>query len=221
MKQRTMIIISAMASAVGLYFLLKPNLKGLGFNRKSATNYKATNDNGFIITIPESSEKKWNLVYIFGGMAYATPKWMFDKTPKSILLNNVVIFAPYTSTFTSTQNKLKEIIEPKGIQVEKISMLGFSAGALNILSKFSNNIKFFGLIDPSNKVEYLNLNFGKNTYMVYNESNWGAYPRIKKDMLVMANNINGKGGFTESVKLSHEKIPNYFMNKFATEINKQ
>jgi len=221
MKQRTMIIISAMASAVGLYFLLKPNLKGLGLSKKSATDYNAVTDNGFIITIPQSNVKNWNVVYIFGGMAYATPKWMFNKTPKSILLNNVVIFAPYTSTFKSTQDKLKEIIEPKGIQVEKISMLGFSAGALNILSKFSNNIKFFGLIDPSNKVDYLNLNFGKNTYMVYNDSNWGAYPRIKKDMLVMASNINGKGGFTESVKLSHEKIPSYFMNKFATEINKQ
>ena len=219
MKQRTMIIFSAMVSAVGLYFLLKPSLKG-AINKKSATDYTSTNDNGFIITTPVSSDRKWNLLYVFGGMAYATPKWMFDKTPKSILLNNVVIFAPYTSSFKSTQSKLREIIEPKGIDIQQVSMLGFSAGALNILSNFSKKVKFFGLIDPSNKTEYLNLDFGKNTYMVYNNSNWGSYPRIKKDMLVMASNIDDKGGFTESVKLSHEKIPSYFLNKFATEINK-
>jgi hypothetical protein len=218
MKQRTMLIISGVVSAVGLYFLLKPKLKSQ--TTGSATQYKTITDNGFIITIPDSGSKKFDVVYIFGGMAYATPKWMFSQTPNSILLKNVVIFAPYTSKYSATKSKLSEIINPKGIKTDSVSMLGFSAGALNVLYNFSKNLKFVGLIDPSNKEELLDLDFGKNTYMVYNQSNWGAYPRIKKDMGTMADNIQKKGGTAENVKISHKEIPAYFLKRFASAINK-
>jgi hypothetical protein len=189
-------------------------------SKKFASEYKTINDNGFIITIPDSNSKQFDVVYIFGGMAYATPKWMFNQVPSSILLKNVVIFAPYTSKFSAVKSKLDEILKPKGIKTDSTSMLGFSAGALNVLYRYASNLKFVGLIDPSNKEELLDLDFGKNTYMVYNQSNWGSYPRIKKDMGVLADNIEKKGGTAESVKLSHKEIPAYFFKKFASIINK-
>jgi hypothetical protein len=218
MKQKTMIVISAIVSTIGLYFLIKPKSKGQLGN--TATRYKTINDNGFIITIPDSNKKQFDVVYIFGGMAYANPKWMYSKIPSSVFLNNVVIIAPYTSKFSSTKSKLQEIITPKGIKVGSISLIGFSAGALNVLDNYSPNYKFIGLIDPSNREGHLGIDLGKNAFMTYNQSNWGSYPRIKKDMGAMAEKIRNNGGVAESVKLSHKDIPSYFFNKFATTINK-
>lgn len=211
MKKKIIIISAIIGGVIGLYFLLKkPKLK-----KRLANSYTKSTEGDFIITIPDSNDKEFDVVYIFGGMAYATPSWMFKQVPKDIFLSNVVIFAPYTSNFGTAKIKLQQILSKRGIKTISNSLLGFSAGALDVLYNFSKNYKFIGLIDPSNKEELIDLDFGKNTFMVYNQSNWGSYRRIQRDMGTMAKNIRNKGGIAESVDLSHEDIPAYFFEKYG------
>jgi hypothetical protein len=220
MKQRTMIILSAMASTIGIYLIyrLYKTQKG-GISEKSKANdYETTTETVYTITKPKNNDAIYDVIYLFGGMDYATPTWMLEQMPKEILLNNIVIASSYHNSFDSVDEALKRYMSRKLLKKGKSSIMGFSAGGYNVLDKYNRNFKFVGLIDPSNKSKYNNLNFGSNTYMVYNKNNWGAYPSIQGNMDVLASKIEDGGGLAESVSLQHSKIPSYFFNKFKKDL---
>ena len=221
MKQRTMIILSALASSVGLYLiyrLYKKQQKGGVAEKSSATDYETTTETVYTITKPKNNDAIYDVIYVFGGMYYATPTWMLEQMPKEIFLNNIVIASNYHNSFSSVDDALKRYMDRKLLKKGKSSVVGFSAGGLNVLDTYNRDFKFVGLIDPSNKSKYNSLNFGSNTYMVYNKNNWGAYPSIQSNMDVLASKINDGGGVATSVSLPHKDIPSFFFDKYKDEL---
>jgi hypothetical protein len=220
MKQTTKIIISALASSIGIYLIyrLYKTQKG-GFSEKSkADDYETTKESVYTITKPKNNDAIYDVIYIFGGMDYATPTWMIEQMPKEILLNNIVIASGYHNSLDSVEEALKRYMSKRLLKKGKSSIIGFSAGGYNVLDNYNNNFKFVGLIDPSNRSKYNTLKFGSNTHMVYNKKNWGAYPSIQGNMDILASKIDDGGGLTERVSLQHSKIPSYFFNKFKKDL---
>lgn len=212
-----MIILSALASSVGLYLiyrLYKKQQIGGSAERSGATDYETTKETVYTITKPKNNDAIYDVIYVFGGMSYATPTWMLEQMPKEIFLNNIVIASSYHNSLNSVEEALKRYMDRKLLKKGKSSVLGFSAGALNVLDSYKKDFKFVGLIDPSNKTRHNSINFGSNSYMVYNKSNWGSYPSIKANMDVLASKIKDGGGQAISVSMPHKDIPSYFFDKY-------
>ena len=174
---------------------------------------KNTLSQGVIVSIPDTKFKKYKLVIVFGGMYYANPEWMFSQIPQSGLYNNILVIAPYTMSFETA----KSIYEPylKDYNVSETSIMGFSAGGLQVQNNYSENLKIAGLIDPSTKSKFLDLPFTSNTKMIYNNSNWaGSLKGIGDVQVQLEKVIKEKGGYAEKTNLQHDKIPKYFFEKF-------
>ena len=116
------------------------------------------------------------------------------------------------------QKQIDNYLATKGIKTNSVSVLGFSAGALNVQKAPLNNFKFIGLIDPSTRSEYISLPFTNAAKMVYNDANWGSLPKIKDALPKLAQSVKTAGGDSEKVSLSHAKIPSYFFIKHQNEI---
>ena len=188
--------------------------------RKSAFGQPATSYDTFkrgkvLITKPNNDAKTYNVIYVFGGMAYADKEWMKEQMSKSYFLNNIVVLSNYTDSFSNAKSELNDFMSQNDITADKVSLIGFSAGGLNVLANYSKYYKFVGLIDPSNKPEHLNINFGKNAYMVYNQSNWGSYPNIQANLPKLAKKVAAADGYANETSMSHKSIPKYFFENFA------
>lgn len=201
-----------------LLFILYKKLMNKGSRLVStialSKSYDTIDYNGLIIIKP-TEKTNFNVIYVFGGMAYATPKWMLEQMPKDILLKNMVVLAPYTTSFTKVNNTFKEYMGANNYKEDSLSLIGFSAGALNVQSAYNKGLRFVGLIDPSTKSEYLNLDFGSNAHMIYNNSNWGTYPKIKATQPKIAKLITNGGGNVVVVDFQHKDIPSYFFKTYA------
>jgi hypothetical protein len=185
----------------------------------TSTSHKKVNYEGLIVSIP-NNKKIFNLIVIFGGISYATPSWMYSQVGNNILLNNLIFFAPHTMKYSDVELKIKKFLTQNGFQIVSKSVIGFSAGALNIQEVYSKDFKFFGLIDPSTKSKYVSDTFGSNTFMIYNEANWGGYPTIKPLLPILSNKINKDGGTSIKITMKHEDIPKFFFNTFENQIIK-
>jgi len=172
----------------------------------------------FIYSYPKAKLNNYNLVIIFGGINYANPKWMFTETPKELLSKAIFVFVPYTVSYADAKKQIDEQLAKKGMKFKEVSILGFSAGALNVQKAFRKDFKFIGLIDPSTRSEYINTPFTDNTKMVYNDSNWTGLAKIKEALPKIAKSVENGGGDSEKVSLSHAKIPAYFLNKYKDQI---
>ncbi len=171
-----------------------------------------------IYSYPKTKLESYSLVIVFGGINYANPKWMLGETPKNLLSKAVFVFVPYTTPYSDAKKQIDSYLATKGIKTNSVSVLGFSAGGLNVQKAPLNNFKFIGLIDPSTRSEYVTLPFTKVAKMVYNDANWGSLPKIKEALPKLAQSVKTAGGDSEKVSLSHAKIPAYFFTKHQNEI---
>ncbi len=198
---------SFMAVAIGIWAYSKFKIKQ---QIPLANSFSRTKVDGITITKPDNDSRKYNVIYIFGGMSYATADWMQKQVPKNYFLTNILVFANYTDSFSEANAKLKQFIAENNLQQGDVSIMGFSAGALPVLDNYSQEFKFVGLIDPSNRDKHLNLKYGSNAYMLYNSANWGTYPNIQSNMKKIAAKISDAGGVASKTTLSHKLIPAYF-----------
>jgi hypothetical protein len=175
-------------------------------------------DGSLIYSLPKTKFDSYSIVIVFGGINYANPKWMLTETPKSLLSKAIFVYAPYTMSYDSLSPKLNDFLAKNKILVKDISILGFSAGALNVQKAPQKPFKFIGLIDPSTRSEYVSLPFTNNVKMVYNDANWGTLPKIKEALPKLAQSVKNAGGDSEKVALAHAKIPSYFFNKYKDQI---
>jgi len=187
---------------------------------KTKDDDKETPSNSFLkindgesIIIKPSNKSEFNVLMVFGGMMYANPQWMLEQMPNDILKSYLVFIYPYTTPYSIAYNRVQSYMSKNGYKMKSLSMVGFSAGALNIQSGYDKSLKFFGLIDPSTKSKYEDIVYGSNAHMVYNNNNWGVYPNIKALQPKIAKNIRKGGGFVEEVNKSHASIPKYFFEK--------
>lgn len=171
-----------------------------------------------IISIPETKLESYPIIYVFGGIDYATPKWMLSQVPKEILYKSIVVFIPYTVSYDVAKHDVSKYLSGKGYKTNSVSIIGFSAGGTNVQKVYNNNFKFIGLIDPSTSTPYLSLPFKPNTSMVYNDANWGGYPAIKSALPKLDSKISLAGGDSEKVSLRHVDIPKYFFEKYKNQI---
>jgi hypothetical protein len=167
-----------------------------------------------IYSYPKTKLSSYNVIIVFGGINYANPKWMLKETPKELLSKSIFVFAPYTTSYLEVKKQIDATLAKKSITINGLSVLGFSAGGLNVQKTNLKDFKFIGLIDPSTRAEYTSLPFTSNVKMIYNDSNWGGHPKIKELLPKIAELVKSAGGDSEKVSLSHAKIPSYFFNKY-------
>jgi hypothetical protein len=171
-----------------------------------------------IFSMPISKFKEYPIVIVFGGISFATPTWIMNEVPKELLSKAIFVFAPYTMSYDTVSLKLNDFIAKNKLLIKDISVIGFSAGGLNVQKAPLKQFKFVGLIDPSTRPEYVGLPFTNISKMVYNDGNWGGFPKIKETLPKLAQSVKSGGGDSEKVSLSHAKIPSYFFNKYKNEI---
>jgi len=143
---------------------------------------------------------------IWCGMHYATPAWMKKQIPAWMWSRYEIHIVPYGTKLSSIA-----YINPK-----TTALIGFSAGGLDVLRNYSQDYALVVLLDPTTKIHYANTDYGDNTYMFYNQANWG---RTNRSMVEVADQINATGGRAESINLPHNKIPAYFFSIFQSDDN--
>lgn len=158
-----------------------------------------------ILITPDKPTDKTACV-IFGGIGFATPKWMLERIPEELQYRKTILILPYTSNI----DQAKKILGKTQIK----SVLGFSAGGHQVW-KLSGEYQFVGLIDPSTKKEYVDDYFinDKRVFMMYRPDNWGgrlAY--IGKEQKRAAKLM---GGNAILVNLGHSQIPTEFFRRFS------
>jgi|688.fasta_scaffold63304_2 hypothetical protein len=170
---------------------------------------------GVIVSLPATNFANNELLIIWGGISYATPSWVYTQIPKEVLYKYVIVIAPYNLPLSALEGVYKPFLEQKKVNVSSTSIIGFSAGALQVQNAYSDKYKLVGLVDPSTRANNLQLPFGSNTKMVYNERNWGGSLQTIKELLPkLAKTISDKGGLSERLDLKHADIPKHFFQKY-------
>lgn len=177
-------------------------------------NSKTDLSKGVIVSLPATNFPNNELVIIWGGISYATPSWIYTQIPKQALYKYVIVIAPYNLPLSALEGVYKPFLEKK-VNVSSVSIIGFSAGGLQVQNAYSDKYKLVGLVDPSTRANFLQLPFGSNTKMVYNERNWGGNLQTIKELLPkLAKTVSDKGGLSERLDLKHADIPKHFFEKF-------
>ena len=143
---------------------------------------------------------------IFGGVGYATPKWMLDRVPEELQYRKTIVLLPYTSNIDHAKKLLGKT------QIK--SVLGFSAGGHKVWP-LCGEYQFVGLIDPSTKKEYIDSYFinDKRVFMMYRPENWGGgLSYIGKEQ---KNAAKLMGGNAILVNIGHSEIPTEFFRRFS------
>jgi hypothetical protein len=141
-------------------------------------------------------------IIIWGGMYYATPKWMEDQVPEWMWSRYEIYVYSYNKPLTIAH-------DPK-----TTALIGFSAGGLDVLKNYRKDYAFVGLIDPSTREKFTTIEYGANAHMMYNHRNWGT---SNKSLRNVADRINKTGGKAEHVNLPHADIPKQFFKTYFHE----
>jgi hypothetical protein len=139
---------------------------------------------------------------IFCGMYYATPQWCEKQLPHHIK-------EKYTIHYLKYGTSINQVTQP--IDYKSTGIIGFSAGGLDVLKYYNQDWAFVGLIDPTCRDKYKTLNFTKNTYMIYNDKNWGG---TNKSLKTIANRVNQCGGNVKKIDLDHQSHFKYFFETY-------
>jgi len=206
---------------VGIVKRLVPRSKRVdvpGFQKKTITR-------GIIMTIPKTNFKKHDIVYLWGGINYANPSWMLGQIPEKLLDSNIFAIIPYNISMDEAKPLIDQYLGSIGLddRIADESIMGFSAGGLQVQKSYSPEYKFVGLIDPSTRPSYTKTQYGKNTFLSYSISNWaGVFSSFNYKQVYpeLEDAIEESGGFAENTTRGHSSFPKYFMERFANEINK-
>ena len=159
---------------------------------------------GGILSTPDKPIDKTACV-VFGGVKYATPKWMLSQMPQELKDKKTILVLPFTSDMTQA----KRILGKTSIK----SVLGFSQGGLKAWPA-SGEYEFVGLIDPTTKEDSLRYHINdKRVHMIYNPSpsNWG-FPEVIKCQKRAAKIMLGNAIL---LNIGHSKMPAEFFRRFG------
>ena len=159
---------------------------------------------GGILSTPDKPVDNTACV-VFGGVKYATPKWMLTQMPQELKDKKTILVLPFTSDMTQA----KRILGKTPIK----SVLGFSQGGLKAWPA-SGEYEFVGLIDPTTKEDSLRYHINdKRVHMIYNPSpsNWG-FPEVIKCQKRAAKIMLGNAIL---LNIGHSKMPAEFFRRFG------
>ena len=159
---------------------------------------------GGILSTPDKPVDNTACV-VFGGVKYATPKWMLSQMPQELKDKKTILVLPFTSDMTQA----KRILGKTPIK----SVLGFSQGGLKAWPA-SGEYEFVGLIDPTTKEDSLRYHINdKRVHMIYNPSpsNWG-FPEVIKCQKRAAKIMLGNAIL---LNIGHSKMPAEFFRRFG------
>ena len=158
---------------------------------------------GGILSTPDKPVDNTACV-VFGGVKYATPKWMLSQMPQELKDKKTILVLPYTSDMTQA----KRILGKTPIK----SVLGFSQGGLKAWSS-SGEYEFVGLIDPTTKEDSLRYHINdKRVHMIYNPSGWSGFPEVVKCQKRAAKIMLGNAIL---LNIGHSKMPAEFFRRFG------
>jgi hypothetical protein len=157
---------------------------------------------GGILSTPDKPIDKTACV-VFGGVEYATPKWMLTQMPQELKDKKTILVLPFTSDITQAKRMLgKTPIK---------SILGFSQGGLKAWPA-SGEYEFVGLIDPTTKEDSLRYHINdKRVHMIYNPSGW-TFPEVVKCQKKAAKIMLGNAIL---LNIGHSKMPAEFFRRFG------
>jgi len=157
---------------------------------------------GGILSTPDKPVDNTACV-VFGGVGYATPKWMLSQMPQELKYKKTILVLPFTSDITQA----KRILGKTFIK----SVLGFSQGGLKAWPA-SGEYEFVGLIDPTTKEDSLRYHINdKRVHMIYNPSNWG-FPEVVKCQKRAAEIMLGNAVL---LNIGHSEMPSEFFRRFG------
>jgi hypothetical protein len=160
---------------------------------------------GCILSTPDKPVDSTACV-IFGGIGYATPKWILGQIPQELKYRKIILVLP----FTSNLEHAKQILGKTQIK----SVLGFSAGGYKAWSA-SGEYEFVGLIDPTTKEDSLRYHINdKRVHMIYNPKNWG-YPDVVKCQKKAAKLMLGNALL---LNIDHSQMPKEFFKRFENHL---
>jgi len=157
---------------------------------------------GGILSTPDKPVDNTACV-VFGGVGYATPKWMLSQMPQELKDKKTILVLPFTSDITQA----KRILGKTSIK----SVLGFSQGGYKAWPT-SGEYEFVGLIDPTTKEDSLRYHINdKRVHMIYNPSNWG-FPEVVKCQKKAAKIMLGNAIL---LNIGHSEMPAEFFKRFG------
>lgn len=183
-------------------------------------SYNEFNLKGLIVTVPNTGGDRFNVVVIYGGQDYANRRWMQKQTPAEIMDKAICVFAEYKMAYTPVIQQLGPFLTENKLQATGVggaSIMGFSAGGYPTLDAYRSTHKFIGLMDPSFREAHLTRTYSTNVAML-----WGSSGQVglfgEENFKKLEAAIQKGGGFSERLKLDHEKFPQVFMNRFKSRL---
>ena len=152
------------------------------------------------------------VLVVFGGIQYATAKFMLSQIPNTIKNNRIIIAKEYNSDITEVIDELNEI------EYARLEVTGFSAGGYNVFKLAKKvDIDFLGLIDPAVPTDWSLDGFpsGDNSILFFNNDNWGGpYIDIKERQIKLAKEMEDKGMKVVEEDLNHAYFPTKFFEEY-------
>lgn len=219
-KNRDIVIAGLITlSIVGAMYYFMFRKKIVMSNKKLSLGKGYKNKKDIILSMPDTKMKEYPLLVVFGGMAYATPEWMYSKIPKDVLYNAIVVIADYETSFTDVKKKYEEYFLKNDIRIKDTSLFGFSAGGLQVQKAYSPDFRLVGMIDSSVSNENSLKKYSDNVILSMNIYNWSTtYDNYKTRYANLKDSIVKGGGKVEDTKKPHADFPNYFFETYKKNI---
>lgn len=167
------------------------------------------------ISVPENNLKKYDVIHMFSDVV--TTQYLYENTPPEIIQKNVIIYLEKGDTYQNSKQKINELFSELNLTTKSESLIGIAQSSLQVLGVYNNDFKFFGLIDPLLKNNFLRLNFSTNTNIVYNTQNWVNQPLNQKLLTGLSDKLEFNTQ-KEEKDLSTVELISYFLEKYKNSL---
>ena len=79
------------------------------------------------------------VVFLWGGISFANPKWMLSQVPETILNKYTFVIVPYNTSLSSVKSSYKAEFN-KDVNENNLMVVGFSAGAKIPQQVYTNDL---------------------------------------------------------------------------------
>ena len=189
---------------------------------------KPINLGNLLISIPtDATDKDYPMLIMFGGSMWATPKFMWDNTPRDFFQKAILVYSPcYThggGNLKKVETELISYLQRKGITYKGKSVCGYSGGGPDaMIAENPKNYMALGFIDPT-PVANGTVRYSSNMILSFRRNNWiysDFYGKCVnfKDFNELSDRIRRAGGIVEEADVQHEAYFRYFLDKFRKQL---